>query len=360
MYLYAYGLQRKIDGQLGLPARWWCNWRVPAWCFRASMYTCGFRARLSRYELGLPGSPERACGRDSSQSEACRARATADPAFLFAGGDVSCGVGRSRFLAASGGRNRRVQERVGRSAPTTDFSVPPWIGFTCPEHGSSTANALESLMAFHAKDTLLVIDDFAPQGSGTDVARYHSAADRVFRAAGNHAGRSRLDSTAKLARSQSRRGPLILSTGEDIPRGTVGSRSFADSGALQGRNCIEAGKELTRTCQNDAGAGLYAAAMSGFVRWLAGDYEARMAIFNRKVAEHRDNGLRNAAHARTPDIVANLQAAFELYLEFKLWRLRAPSSSGLNAIRLAGSLLGNALREAAAAQAKHQRRETRA
>ena len=27
---------------------------------------------------------------------------------------------------------------------------------------------------------LFVIDDFAPQGSGTDVARYHAAADRVF------------------------------------------------------------------------------------------------------------------------------------------------------------------------------------
>src|SRR5262249_24070742 len=86
-----------------------------------------------------------------------------------------------------------------------------------PGAWSSTGNALESL-AFQAKDTLFVIDDFAPQGSGADVARYHAAADRVFRAAGNHAGRSRLDSTAKLREPKPPRA-LILSTGEDIPRG---------------------------------------------------------------------------------------------------------------------------------------------
>ena len=84
-----------------------------------------------------------------------------------------------------------------------------------PGAWSSTANALE-ILAFHAKDALLVIDDFAPQGSGADVARYHAAADRIFRAAGNHAGRSRLDSTAKLREPKPPRA-LILSTGEEIP-----------------------------------------------------------------------------------------------------------------------------------------------
>lgn len=66
-----------------------------------------------------------------------------------------------------------------------------------PGAWSSTGNALE-VLAFVAKDMLLVIDDFAPQGSAADIARYHAAADRVFRAAGNHAGRGRLDSTARL------------------------------------------------------------------------------------------------------------------------------------------------------------------
>jgi hypothetical protein len=86
-----------------------------------------------------------------------------------------------------------------------------------PGTWSSTANALE-VLAFHAKDALFVIDDFAPQGSHADIARYHAAADRVFRAAGNLAGRSRLDANANLRDTRSPRA-LILSTGEDIPRG---------------------------------------------------------------------------------------------------------------------------------------------
>ena len=69
-----------------------------------------------------------------------------------------------------------------------------------PGSWASTGNALE-MLAFHAKDALIVIDDFAPQGNAADVARYHAAADRVFRAAGSQAGRGRLDSTARLRES---------------------------------------------------------------------------------------------------------------------------------------------------------------
>ena len=41
-----------------------------------------------------------------------------------------------------------------------------------PGSWSSTGNALEGL-AFSAKDVLLVVDDFAPTGSATDVQRMH-------------------------------------------------------------------------------------------------------------------------------------------------------------------------------------------
>jgi len=213
-----------------------------------------------------------------------------------------------------------------------------------PGAWSSTGNALEAL-AFHAKDTLFVIDDFAPQGSGTDVARYHAAADRVFRAAGNHAGRGRLDSTAKLREPKPPRA-LILSTGEDIPRGqSVRARLLI----------LEIPKDDIRVsdlteCQRDAQGGLYAEAMGGFVRWLAGRHEEARAAFDRKVSEYRAAALRNSAHARTPEIVANLQAGFELYLEFCV-ASGALDSAGRE--RLANHCW-EALRAAAAAQAKHQ------
>jgi hypothetical protein len=213
-----------------------------------------------------------------------------------------------------------------------------------PGAWSSTGNSLE-VLAFHAKDALFVIDDFAPQGSSADVARYHAAADRVFRAAGNHAGRGRLDSTAKLREPKPPRA-LILSTGEDTPRGqSVRARLLIleiSKGAID--------TSVLTACQKVAEAGLYASAMAGFIQWLAGEYEAVRATFDRRVSQARSQAFQNAAHARTPEIVANLQAAFELYLDFsaRVGAIDAPGRVSL-AVRC-----WEALSEAAAAQAKHQ------
>ena len=213
-----------------------------------------------------------------------------------------------------------------------------------PGAWSSTGNALESL-AFHAKDALFVIDDFAPQGSSTDVARYHAAADRVFRAAGNHAGRSRLDSTAKLREPKPPRA-LVLSTGEDVPRGqSVRARLLI---LELSKKSIEV-SALT-AAQKDARAGLYAEAMGGFLQWLASRYEEARAWLDQKIAEYRARALRNTAHARTPDIIANLQAGFELFLDFGE---ACGAIDRTERARLAHRCW-EALRDAAMEQSKHQ------
>jgi hypothetical protein len=49
-----------------------------------------------------------------------------------------------------------------------------------PGNWSSTANALESL-AFLAKDALLVLDDFKPGGSKSEIDQLHAKADRVLK-----------------------------------------------------------------------------------------------------------------------------------------------------------------------------------
>jgi hypothetical protein len=213
-----------------------------------------------------------------------------------------------------------------------------------PGAWSSTANALEAL-TFQSKDALIVIDDFAPQGSTADVARYHAAADRVFRAAGNHAGRSRLDSSTRFREPKPPRA-LILSTGEDIPRGQSVRARLWILEILKG--VIDTNK-LT-DCQKDAAAGHYAGAMGGFVRWLAQDYEAKRSQFNRRVAEVRGIVRGDLAHARTPDIMAQLQASFESYLEFAE---ACGAVSTDDRQRLTGCCW-SALCETAAAQAKHQ------
>lgn len=213
-----------------------------------------------------------------------------------------------------------------------------------PGAWSSTGNANEAL-GFHAKDALFVIDDFAPQGGISEVAKLHAAADRVFRGAGNHAGRARLDSTSRLRQPKPPRA-LIFSTGEEIPRGqSVRARMLIlelSKGDIDGHRLTE--------CQRDARNGIYAVAAGGFVQWLAGRYDQSRAAFTSKVGEHRATALLNTAHARTPEVVANLQAAFELYLEFCVATGAVTAAEG---DRLA-ERCWNALRDAAAAQAKYQ------
>ena len=212
-----------------------------------------------------------------------------------------------------------------------------------PGSWSSTANALEALV-FHAKDVLVGIDDFAPQGNVADVARYHAAADRVFRAAGNQAGRGRLDSTAQLREPKPPRG-LILSTGEEIPRGhSIRARLFI----LELSKGMISPSALT-AMQAAAQSGDYARALGGFVRWLAGRLDEARTGFEQRVNQLRLNALGNTAHARTPDIVSSLQAAFEMFVEFA-------QSCGAVDSSLAEKLAAEcwrALLESAIAQSKH-------
>lgn len=63
-----------------------------------------------------------------------------------------------------------------------------------------------------------------------------------------------------------------------------------------------------------AASGLYARAMGGFVRWLAGEYEKGQADFHMRVLELRSHATK--VHSRTPGIVADLHAGFELFLRF--------------------------------------------
>ena len=72
--------------------------------------------------------------------------------------------------------------------------------------------------AFLAKDAVLVVDDFAPAGTTTDVQRLHREADRLFRGAGNRSGRARMRADGGSRPTYYPRG-LIVSTGEDVPSG---------------------------------------------------------------------------------------------------------------------------------------------
>ncbi len=185
-------------------------------------------------------------------------------------------------------------------------------GRNLPANWSSTANALEK-QAFLAKDALLTIDDFSPTGSQSDVARAHRDAERLLRAQGNRAGRERMRTDGSLRPAYYPRG-LILSSGEDAPKGhSLRARVFF----------LEVTKGDVRpaaltVAQQQAGDGSYAAAMSGYVRWLAPRMDGLKTELAKLKRTLRDRATRHATHRRTPDQVAALAAGLHMLLQYAL------------------------------------------
>jgi hypothetical protein len=247
----------------------------------------------------------------------------------------------------------------------TDFSVhavgPTGVGksevaaLSQQHHGSgldardlasweSTENALEA-KAFTLKDSLMAVDDFAPGGTSYDRQKLHKKADRLIRGKGNASGRERLraDLTARPAKPPR---ALIVSTGEDVPQGQ----------SLRARMLIvEVGpedvdfKKLTR-CQKEAREGLYAAAMAGFVRWLAERYEEIGERMPEEVQKLREKATSGGEHKRTPGIVADLSLGLKYFLEYA-------EDAGVATAEEAEELWARgwkAILEAAASQEEHQ------
>ncbi|MEZ0264902.1 MAG: hypothetical protein ACAI43_09250 [Phycisphaerae bacterium] len=84
----------------------------------------------------------------------------------------------------------------------------------------------------------------------------------------------------------------------------------------QQRRQVDA-EALTRL-QHAAAAGTLAAAMAGYVRHLAGGYEALRKGLRAEVEELRSEAVRASArgHRRTPEVVANLGLGLRHFLEF--------------------------------------------
>ncbi|HEY7329310.1 MAG TPA: DUF3854 domain-containing protein [Gemmataceae bacterium] len=185
-----------------------------------------------------------------------------------------------------------------------------------PASWASTANSLESI-AFAAKDAFLTVDDFAPSGNSADVARLHREAERLLRAQGNAAGRQRMRADGSLRPAKPPRG-LILSTGEDVPRGqSLRARLLILEASKNdfGPAPPAANHRLTE-CQRDAVEGLYAASMAAFIAWLAPQYEQIRGRLAAERSELRDCAVGEGQHARTPGIIADLALGLRYLLDF--------------------------------------------
>ncbi|MBE3590441.1 MAG: DUF927 domain-containing protein [Firmicutes bacterium] len=209
--------------------------------------------------------------------------------------------------------------QAGKSTLTAIALAHYGAGFdrlALPASWAATGNALEKL-AFQAKDVPLVVDDFAPHGSQSDVERLHREAERLLRAQGNRAGRIRMAADGSLRPTYFPRG-LIISSGEDIPRGQ----------SLRARLIIA---ELERgrvdwarlsAAQALAADGVYAGAQAAYIRWLAGRLDALRNELPALHRELRDRLAREGVRDRAGDQAANL------WLGWMVWR-RFAEEAGL-------------------------------
>lgn len=213
----------------------------------------------------------------------------------------------SLFLAGQTGAKKTELTALAQAHYGAGFH-----GKNLPGNWDTTANAMEKL-AFLAKDAVFVVDDFAPKRAAADVQRLHREADRLLRAQGNLAGRGRMRADGSLKTEYYPRG-LIISSGEDIPTGQ----------SLRARMLVlEVGPEdvnLDRLskAQQAARDGLLAAAMAGFVRWLAPRIDELKAALRARHEELRVQFRQNMrfTHDRTPDTVANLVLGWQFLLAF--------------------------------------------
>lgn len=208
----------------------------------------------------------------------------------------------------------------------------------------STENAIEGI-TFQAKDQIEVLDDFAPTGTSYDVQRWHKKADRVFRAKGNASGRQRMRADTTLRPDKPPRA-LLVSTGEDIPRG----QSLRARLAIMELSPGELEWPRLSGCQRDASGGRYAAAMSGYVRWLASQHEEIRAGMTRERTALREIAGSSLQHRRTPGIVADLALGLRYMLRFAV-DVGAVDEARAQELWAWG---WQALGEAAAAQQEHQ------
>jgi hypothetical protein len=212
-----------------------------------------------------------------------------------------------------------------------------------PGSWSSTGNSLEAL-AFTAKDALSVVDDFAPGGTNSDIARSNREADRLLRAQGNRAGRMRMRADATLRPAKPPRG-IILSTGEDVPRGQ----------SLRARILVlelspgDLDWSRLTACQRHAANGCYAAALAGYLRRLAPNYATVRDGLRAEVTDLRQRAHAIRPHARTPGIVADLAVGWRHWLSYAL-AARAITRTEQTALK---SRVWAALEEAAARQTDH-------
>lgn len=165
-----------------------------------------------------------------------------------------------------------------------------------PGAWSSTANQLER-RAFLLKDSLFVIDDYAP--AALDHRDLETKASRLLRSQGNISGRGRLRSDLTERPAFPPRG-IIISTGEQHPPGqSLLARTLiieVDGASIN----MDALTKAQEQCRH------LAHAMAGYIGWLAAQMSALPEKLRETFTRTRAKAHRVGDHLRVPEAVAHL------------------------------------------------------
>jgi hypothetical protein len=185
-----------------------------------------------------------------------------------------------------------------------------WTARQTPANWGDTDNSIRGL-AFNLKEIVMLVDDFAPQGSRLEITRLHAKADAVIRSIGNLAGKGRMrDDTSQREDNPPR--TALLSTGEEVPRGdAIQARALSVNVGPR-----DVSSERLTQLQTLGAQGVFASAMAGYVRWLAGRYPAIQAQLPTDLVDLRASASRRDAHRRLADVVANLALGLRTWLQF--------------------------------------------
>ncbi len=182
----------------------------------------------------------------------------------------------------------------------------PFDRLHLPGARTSTANQLER-QAFRLKDTVFVIDDYAPSGLGARELELKAA--RLLRAVGNNAGRGRLRADLTERPSYPPRG-ILVATGEQHP---TGQSILARTLVLELDRALVNIEALTAA---QAMASRLPHVMAGYIAWLG----AQMPTLGQSLAEGftaiRVRAADGAGHLRLPEAIAHLYLGVDLGLAY--------------------------------------------
>ncbi|MGB3327363.1 MAG: DUF927 domain-containing protein [Thermomicrobiales bacterium] len=174
----------------------------------------------------------------------------------------------------------------------------------------STTNAMERT-AFAAKDAVLLIDDFVPEGTATDQARIRGAYQRLARSAGNGGSRSRMNVDGSMRPDYYPRG-AIITTGEDVP----GGHSATGRTLMVEVNRGDIQPAILTELQRAGDAGRLALVTASVIQWCAANWDSLREGYADAIAEHLGTLRgRPMAHSRHPETLATLMAAAGLWLD---------------------------------------------